>query len=93
MPRPVPRFVPRNRLDVRPSPSMKANPDKEKWWLTHGPFEDPEKNALDHLQRYNFEIDQGWIYPPKGFELSKEDRMAIDYLCDEYDYEYEPLPQ
>jgi hypothetical protein len=65
--------------------------DLLRWWNTHGPFEmQPERNALDHLQRYNFEIDKGVIYPPPGFRLSKEDQMAIDYLVEEHGYAYRP---
>ena len=64
---------------------------REKWWRTHGPYENqPERNAFDHLCRFNFEIDAGVIYPPRGFMLSREDRMAIDYLVSEHGYEYSP---
>jgi len=65
-----------------------------KWWNTHGPYDgDPKANALDHLLRFNFEIDNMVIYQHPGFRLSREDRMAVDYLVGEHGYEYDPAKQ
>lgn len=66
----------------------------ERHWRHNGPYvSDAEANAIHHLKRYNFRFDRGNIYPPPGFELSKEDASAVEYLVLEYDYEYHPKPE
>ena len=50
-----------------------APPALRKYWLNNGPYlNDAEANAIHHLKRYNFRIERGEIFPPVGFELSKE---------------------
>lgn len=85
----------RKPLMVKPSVAMAKVPlsGLEKWWRSTGPSLDPRINALDHLRRFNFEIDHEAIYPHPGFELSREDQMAVDYLVDEFGYEYCPPEQ
>jgi hypothetical protein len=65
----------------------------EKYWLNNGPFiNDPLANAIHFLRRYNFKVERGEIFPPVGFEFSKEDRSAVEYLVLGWDYEYHPKP-
>ena len=67
-------------------------PELHKYWSNAGPFDGhADSNAMQHLLRYNFELRNGTIYPPKGYELSKEDKLAIDYLILEWDWAYAPL--
>lgn len=69
-----------------------APPQLHKHWSNAGPYAGhADSNAMDHLLRYNFKLVDGWIYPPKGYELSKEDKLAIDYLIMEWDWGYAPL--
>jgi hypothetical protein len=40
----------------------------------------------------NFVIAKGWIIRPKheGYKMTEREGDAIDYLCDEWDYCYNP---
>lgn len=58
----------------------------EKYWLKNGPKDSAWDNALHYLGRMNFKISNDTIFPPAGFELSKEDKSAVEYLI--YDCGY-----
>lgn len=69
--------------------NRKTPPALEKHWLHNGPhINDAKANAMHHLRRYNFKLEGGEIFAPPGFELSKEDAMAVEYLVLEYGFEY-----
>lgn len=71
-----------------------APPAMGKYWLNNGPYaNDAQSNAIHHLKRYNFRFENGDIFPPVGFELSKEDASAVEYLVLEWDYSYHPRPK
>ena len=50
----------------------------------------PEK-ALRVL-RGRFDIDNGLIRPKPAVFVQDEEYSAIDFLCDEWDYAYDPRP-
>lgn len=71
-----------------------APPALRKYWLNNGPYaDDAEANAIHHLKRYNFKFVKGEIFPPPGFELSKEDASAVEYLVLDWDFDYHPKPK
>lgn len=66
----------------------------EKYWTNNGPYlNDPLANALHFLLRYNFKAKNGELFPPVGFELSKEDASAVEYLVLGWGYTYHPKPE
>lgn len=52
----------------------------EKYWLNNGPKNSAWENAIHYIYRMNFIVRDAVIYPPAGFELSKEDKSAVEYL-------------
>lgn len=64
---------------------------RERWGGRQGVGDD---KAMGHLLRMGFTIDRGGtIHPPVGYS-HKDDPTdcegAINFLCDEWDYAYEP---
>lgn len=64
--------------------------------MPQGPIELHDKwggpvQALQHLEA-NFIDDRGVISPRNDREPTEEDFSAIDYLCMEWDFGYDPRP-
>lgn len=40
----------------------------------------------------NFVVAKGWVIRPRvsGYKMSDQEGYAIDYLCDEWDFAYDP---
>jgi hypothetical protein len=41
----------------------------------------------------NFTISRGGVIYPKqiGYQMTEREREAVNYLCDEWDYDYSPI--
>lgn len=55
-----------------------------------------DERAITHLADRGFTFTAGLIQPPSDYdhELDKTDcEGAIDFLCDEWDYAYSPVPK
>lgn len=65
---------------------MPSGPDH---WHAHW---ETDGKALDYLKKRGFRNDRGHLRDPEiaGFEPDNLDYAAIDYLCQEWDYSYEP---
>lgn len=48
-----------------------------------------EAVALDALPRERFSVCRGIIFREGNFELTPSERAAINYLCGEWDYDYD----
>lgn len=51
-----------------------------------------DRKAIAHLRQVNFTWLKGIIRPPEGYQPTSDDYSAIDYLCQEWDYGYDPSP-
>ena len=58
---------------------MAPTANDAKFWRNRGPHS-AEMNAIHHLRRFNFVVAGKSIFPPKGFEWSKEEVRAVHYL-------------
>lgn len=52
-----------------------------------------EDKAFNHLSKKGFTFNAGLIRPPLGYDPhadTEDTEGAIDFLCDEWDYDYQP---
>ena len=66
-----------------------TRPLQEKW--DHDNQMDAK--AITHLKNAGFEMKSGIIRAPAGYTPTEDDYSAIDYLCQEWDYGWEGLPE
>lgn len=66
---------------------------RKRWGGENGVGDD---KAMNHLLFHGFTFHQGIIHPPKGWDwkdptaIGMDTWGAVEFLCDEWDYGYEP---